>query len=100
MENRTFYFDPNHGGCLRIVTKLEKDKYLIEGAYGSDEGAKGHWVATMTKLKKFKYKDEDYNLVVDFGKKKIKTHKSIYYARIGRRSIKWQDGNKWLQMYV
>ena len=40
MENRTFYFDPNHGGCLRIVTKLERDKYLIEGAYGSDEGAK------------------------------------------------------------
>lgn len=51
MENRTFYFDPNHEGCSRIVTKLEKDKYLIEGAYGSDEGAKGPWIATMTKLK-------------------------------------------------
>lgn len=100
MENRTFYFDPNHGGCLRIVTKIEKDKYLIEGAYGSDEGGKGHWVASMTKTKKFEDKGNDYNIIVDFGKKKIKTHKNIYYAYMGRRYIKWQDGNKWIQMYV
>uniref|UniRef100_A0A6C0LJ26 Uncharacterized protein n=1 Tax=viral metagenome TaxID=1070528 RepID=A0A6C0LJ26_9ZZZZ len=100
MENSAFYFDPNHGGCLRIITKLEKDKYLIEGAYGSDEGGKGQWVAEMTKTKKFKYKGEDYNLIVDFGKKQIKTHKNIYYAYMGKRTIKWQDGNKWIQMYV
>jgi len=72
----------------------------VQGAYGSDEGGKGHWVATMKKTKKFTYEGKPYNLIVDFSKKNIKTHKAIYYALLDKRNIHWQDGNTWIQMYV
>jgi hypothetical protein len=31
MNSKLYFFDPNHGGCLRIMNK-------INGAYGYDEG--------------------------------------------------------------
>lgn len=99
-EDQVYYFDPNHGGCMRILTKIDKEHFIVQGAYGSDEGGKGHWVATMKKTKKFDYEGKPYNLIVDFSKKEIKTHKAIYYALMDKRKIHWQDGNTWIQMYV
>lgn len=95
-----YYYDPNHGGCLRIVNKTDRNNYIIKGAYGSDEGKKGSWMATAEKKPVFEHKGEKYNLIVDFSMKKIKNHGPIYYAYIANRKIKWQDGNVWLQMYA
>jgi len=67
-EDQVYYFDPNHGGCMRILTKIDKEHFIVQGAYGSDEGGKGHWVATMKKTKKFTYEGKPYNLIVDFSK--------------------------------
>ena len=46
-KNLYYYYDPNHGGCLRIVNKTDRNNYIIKGAYGSDEGKKGSWVAAL-----------------------------------------------------
>ena len=99
MDKTLHYYDPNHGGCLRIVNLIGRNKYVIKGAYGSDEGKKGYWIAYAEKKPKFNYKGETYNLVVDFSEKKIKTHGPIYNAYMGNRKIKWQDGNVWELMY-
>ena len=48
MNNTTYYYDPNHGGCLRIMHKMSDNEYIINGAYGSDEGKKG-WCANAKK---------------------------------------------------
>jgi|TARA_B100001175_G_scaffold93644_1_gene79199 hypothetical protein len=100
MDKSLYYFDPNHGGCLRIVNKISKDSYIINGAYGSDEEKKGYWAATAKKTKLFDYKDKKYNFIVDFSMKSEKIHKNVYYARMIGRKIHWQDGNTWQQMYA
>ena len=56
MEKSLYYFDPKHGGCLRIMNKIDKDSYTIHGPYGSDENKQGHWSATAKKSKQFEYK--------------------------------------------
>ena len=99
MDKTLHYYDPNHGGCLRIINKTDKNSYIIKEAYGSDEGKTGYWNATIKKKPIFDYNGEKYNLIVDFSMKKIKTHKPIYYAYMANRKIKWQDGNIWNQMY-
>ena len=99
MDKTLHYYDPNHGGCLRIVNLIGKNKYVIKGAYGSDEGKKGYWIAYAEKKPNFNYKGDTYNLVVDFSEKKIKTHGPIYNAYMSNRKIKWQDGNIWELMY-
>lgn len=100
MNNSLYYFDPNHGGCLRIMHKMNNNDFIINGAYGSDEGKKGYWCASAKKVEEFEYKGETYNLIVDFKQKSIKTHKNIFYANMKSRKIHWQDGNTWIQMYA
>ena len=41
MKDSLYYYDPNHGGCLRVMNQLDDKTYIINGAYGSDEGKKG-----------------------------------------------------------
>ena len=49
MKDSYTFYDPNHGGCLRTMRKIDNNYYVINGAYGSDEGGKGYWVAFATK---------------------------------------------------
>lgn len=93
------YYDPKHGHCLRTMNMIDSNKYIINGAYGSDEGKKGYWAAIAEKKKLFYHDGRKYNLEVNFSfKHKIK-HQQIYYAYMANRKIKWQDGNTWLQLY-
>ena len=46
-----YYYDPKHGGCLRIMTKIGDNQSLIKGAYGNDEKEKGYWFAEVTNYK-------------------------------------------------
>ena len=67
----TYYFyDPNHGNCLRILHQIDSHTYIINGGYGSDEGKKGHWAAVLQKKSPFQYKGETYNSTIDFSMKK------------------------------
>ena len=64
-----FYYDPQHGGCLRKIVLYAQNKYKIIGAYGNDEpntGSKWHVIATKTRRKNMYY--------VDFSSKKFVTH--------------------------
>ena len=96
----TYYFyDPNHGNCLRILHQIDSHTYIINGGYGSDEGKKGHWAAVLQKKSPFQYKGATYNCSIDFSMKKKRHHQPIYHAHWANRKIKWQDGNTWLQLY-
>ena len=100
MNKSLYFYDPNHGNCLRIVNKVDKNVYIINGAYGNDEGKEGYWAAMAERKKVFHYKGEKYNLEVNFFMKKKRAHKQVYYAYMANRKIKWQDGNTWLQLYA
>ena len=94
-----YFYDPNHGNCLRIMYKIDKNIYTIHGGYGSDEGKDGHWTAILTKTPVFHKNNKKFNCTIDFSMKKIRTHEKIYNAYWSNRKIKWQDGNTWLQLY-
>ncbi len=94
-----YFYDPNHGNCLRIMYKINKNKYIIHGGYGSDEGKKGNWTAFLEKKPTFSKFGKKFNCVIDFSQKKKLKHDKIYYAYWSNRKIHWQDGNTWLQMY-
>jgi hypothetical protein len=100
MNESLYYYDPNHGNCLRIMNKVDKNNYIINGAYGSDEGKNGYWVAKAEKKKIFYLEGIKYNLEVNFFMKKKRTHGPILFAYMTGREIKWQDGNRWLQLYA
>ena len=100
MKDSYYFYDPNHGGCLRVMNKVDKDTYIINGAYGSDEGGKGYWAAIATKVKKENYKNKPFNLLVNFQYKKKIKHAQVYHAYWTGREIKWEDGNTWLQLYA
>lgn len=95
MKDILFFYDPKHGNCLRTISKIDKDLYIINGAYGSDEGKKGHWAAIAKKTN-----NKKWNLEVNFLYKKIIKHKPIYLANWKNRKINWEDGNTWLQLYA
>jgi len=99
MSEVYYFYDPNHGNCLRILYKIGKNKYIINGSYGNDEGEKGHWAAVLEKKKSFFKNGEKFNCIIDFSMKEKKTHESIYYASWNNRKIKWQDGNTWIELY-
>ena len=92
-----FYYDPNHGGCLRKITKINSEggDYKITGAYGDDEPTTGtKWTAFISKTKK---KNVFY---VDFSGKKHVTHgpyMTTWNAK--KRTLNWEDGNTWQKMY-
>ena len=92
-----YYYDPNHGGCLRRVAKIagRTDTYRIIGAYGDDEQphqAGETWTATM--------RAQNEHLTIDFDGKFV-THERLYRALWCpcKRVIRWQDGNTWYRMY-
>ena len=37
MKEKYYFFDKNHGNCLRILYKINKNKYTIICGYGSNE---------------------------------------------------------------
>ena len=37
MKDSYTFYDPNHGGCLRTMRKIDNNYYVINGAYGSDD---------------------------------------------------------------
>ena len=96
-----YYYDPKHGWCLRMVTRVDKTTSMIKGAYGDDEELKGFWFAKIEHLSENKEIDgKQYNMIVDFEMKKELAHKRKLYAYMGsNRKIRWEDGNVWLQMY-
>ena len=100
MDSKLYFYDPNHGNCLRIMNKIDKDTHIINGAYGVDEGKKGFWAATAKEIKPFIKDGKKYNLKIDFSMKKKIKHEKIYYAYFHNREINWQDGNTWLQLYA
>ena len=58
-KNLYYYYDPNHGGCLRIVNKTDRNNYIIKGAYGSDEGKKGYWWQLLKKNQYLNIKEKN-----------------------------------------
>lgn len=92
-----WYYDPKHGGCLRRVV-CSGSRFTILGVYGSDESPRTHqsWTADVTVVGRGP--GDLVKLVVNFtGKvKRKKMHLATYVAR----TIRWDDGNVWLQLYV
>lgn len=90
-----WYFDPNHGNCLRKITKVDNNKYKIVGAYGDDEPPHNPgelWNASMTAKRN--------HLTIDFESKTVdhaRKYDALYCPTA--RIIRWQDGNTWVQMY-
>ena len=95
-----YFYDPKHGGCLRILTRIDDNKSIIKGAYGNDEKEKGHWFAEVTHFTEKTVGTRKYNMKVDFKNKKGLTHKPIYNAYMKNREIKWEDGNIWKELYA
>ena len=92
MKDEFFFYDPKHGGCLRNMRKIDTNTYIINGAYGSDEGKKGYWAAIAKK--------NGNELIVDFTMKKKLKHKTVYKAIWKNREIHWEDGNTWKELYA
>lgn len=94
-----YYYDPKHGGCLRVMTKDSGDTYKIKGMYGDDESEKGYWSAITTPIEPIVKNGKKYDMIVDFSGKKEITHAKKLYARTKGRRIYWEDGNIWKQLY-
>ena len=90
-----YYYDPKHGGCLRKITRINKNSFKIVGAYGDDEpDTNKKWYAEMRKTNT---KDE---YLVDFTGKKHVNHGSYIAKWIEKdRILMWEDGNRWKLMY-
>ena len=93
-----WYFDPNHGGCLRRVEKIAHG-FRIHGVYGDDEMPLTHrpWSAVATK-----HPTKQHTYLVDFAGKHLLAHKRVYEARWDgkRRRLSWEDGNTWFHMFA
>lgn len=91
------YYDPNHGGCVRYIERVDDTHYVIVGAYGDGElGRTGTpWRAYVTS-----YGQNGHFLIVDFKGKHTK-HDRLYHAlwcpKV--RQIAWQDGNVWKHLH-
>jgi hypothetical protein len=89
------YFDPNHGGCLRILERRGETEYVITGAYGTGERARAGtpWRAYVTT-------HAGHFLLVDFKEKKTR-HARIYHALWcpDVQQIAWEDGNVWKRLH-
>lgn len=95
MDLSGVYYDPKHGGCVRLVTRRGKAAWLIEGAYGDDEpGRPGTgWSAHARS-------DGGHFVTVDFFNKRTH-HARVYHALWCPevRELHWEDGNVWKKMY-
>ena len=98
---RLVFFDPLHGGCLRVVVP-EGGAYRIHGAYGDDEAPKrpgAYWWATATVLERSPGGREKWT--VDFHPGKPLKSPRVLRATFepARRRIVWEDTNVWQQLY-
>lgn len=90
-----YYFDPNHGNCLRRIYKKSSTWHII-GAYGNDEPPHRPGEVWKARLKK-----RGLHLDIDFKSKTVdhaKTYSALYCPT--ERIIRWQDGNTWVQLYA
>jgi hypothetical protein len=94
------YYDPKHGGCLRIMTRTKPGLSIIKGAYGDDEEHTGYWFAEVSHFRPKKIGNDTYNISVNFLHKLGLTHKPIYHAYMKNREIHWEDGNVWKELYA
>ena len=95
------FFDPKHGGCLRVVEPMGDQRYRIRGAYGDDEAPQrpnGYWYAKATVLRR---SGEDEEWEVDFHPGKPLKRPRFLKAQFRplQRRIEWEDGNTWKQLY-
>lgn len=95
MDLKGVYYDPLHGGCVRVVTQTDERNFIIKGVYGDDEPPyhPGEvWIA--------KISADGLFLTVDFTNKAV-NHERIYSALWcpSARKIAWQDGNVWTKLY-
>ena len=102
MQASMVFFDPLHGGCLRVIKRISVDAYKIYGVYGDDEKpdpAGNAWWATMYVLERV---GDVVKFRVDFShgkpRKRDKELSAEYHPK--RRCIRWEDGNKWREMFV
>ena len=95
-----YYYDPNHGGCLRTIVPIAPMKYVIHGVYGDDEALQTgtYWSANITTCEE----EGDYiALKVNFsGKKKPKDKFMDATFHKPSKTIRFPDKNKWLPMYM
>jgi len=92
-----YWFDPKHGGCLRLVSEDGKGAYVIHGAYGDDEppaNAEAYWYALARSDSRARGA-----LIVDFVGKPHKV-RTRYRAVLDGRNLHWDDGNVWRKAYT
>lgn len=96
-----YYYDPNHGGCLRTIIRINSTTYHIIGVYGHSElrPIGDWWTATLTI--KGAESHGRVPLTVTFHKEKKDPQNLVmqawYVVRDGR--IEWSDDNCWRPMY-
>lgn len=90
------YYDPKHGGCLRVITRLTPTVYHIDGVFGDDErGTDAHWHA------RARVTDAASSLLVDFAGKPGKEPRFLRATHCAsERRIRWEDGNAWVKLYA
>lgn len=92
------YFDPNHGGCVRTISRTTKKHiYLVRGAYGKNEAhpPNTEWTATMG------IGEEGRFLTVDFVGKQVRhlrVYRALWCPKVGE--IHWEDGNVWKRVHA
>ena len=100
-----FYYDPQHGGCLRRLRKIGHDMYAIDGVYGGDETplTGEPWSGTLRVV----HSAQDgrrLTLSVDLSSKTFipETRRKSFGAHwdARRRAIRWDDGVHWRKLYA
>lgn len=94
------FFDPLHGGCLRVVYPSGDSTYTIVGVYGTDEMNVGKtWTAFMREISTLA--DGSVLMEVDFSGKLEIVHERLFHARwySDTRKLIWQDENVWIGIY-
>ena len=96
------YYDPKHGACLRTISYVKDNIWLIQGYYGDDElEAPGTpWQAHVYQMIVHDQPAYSNFLTVDFFEKKT-NHSRLYNALWcpSVREIHWEDGNVWKRLY-
>lgn len=94
-----YYYDPLHGGCLRLVTQTSSSSYLIRGVYGSDE-THTHEPWTAVAREHGTHGEHGRRFLVDFAGKPCKRPRYLTCVYVDR-TLRWEeDGNVWVQLYV
>lgn len=98
---RGVYFDPKHGGALRVVfantdsrDDVPKSEHIL---VGSDEDVPGQPVWRVTG----QHDSRSGRMLVDFTTKASHTRENKYmHAVVTRGGIKWEDNNFWTRIFT